>query len=163
MELESILGYLQNKTILVTGATGFLGMVFVEKILRVQPDVKRLYLMLRASDTKSATDRMHDQIIGKELFRVLKDKWGTNFDSFIAEKVVAVPGDVTFDDLGVKEIKLREEMCNGIEIILNSAGTTNFDERYDIALSVNAFGVQHVLSFAKKCLKLEMLLHVSTG
>ena len=63
------------------------------------------------------------------MFRVLKDKWGTDFDSFIAEKVVAVPGDVTFDDLGVKEIKLREEMCNGIEIILNSAGTTNFDER----------------------------------
>ncbi|CAB4283219.1 unnamed protein product [Prunus armeniaca] len=62
MELKSILGYLQNKTILVTGATGFLGMVFVEKILRVQPDVKRLYLMLRASDTKSATDRMHDQV-----------------------------------------------------------------------------------------------------
>ncbi|BFG34728.1 hypothetical protein CerSpe_210020 [Prunus speciosa] len=163
MELESILGYLQNKTIIVTGATGFLGMVFVEKILRVQPDVKRLYLLLRASDTKSATDRMHDQIIGKELFRVLKENWGTDFDSFIAEKVVAVPGDVTFDDLGVKELKLREEMYNGIEIILNSAGTTNFDERYDIALSVNTFGVQHVLSFAKKCLKLEMLLHVSTA
>ncbi|CAB4313729.1 unnamed protein product [Prunus armeniaca] len=163
MDLESILGYLQNKTILVTGATGFLGMVFVEKILRVQPDVKRLYLMLRASDTKSATDRMHDQIIGKELFRFLKDKWGTDFDSFIAEKVVAVPGDVTFDELGVKELKLREEMYTGIEIILNSAGTTKFDERYDIALSVNIFGVQHVLSFAKKCLKPEMLLHVSTG
>ncbi|XP_021821775.1 fatty acyl-CoA reductase 3-like [Prunus avium] len=163
MELESILGYLQNKTILVTGATGFLGMVFVEKILRVQPYVKRLYLLLRAADTKSATDRMHDQIIGKELFRVLKDKWGTDFDSFIAEKVVAVQGDVTFDDLGVKELKLREEMYNRIEIILHSAGTTNFDERYDIALSVNTFGVQHVLSFAKKCLKLEMLLHVSTA
>ncbi|BBH05140.1 hypothetical protein Prudu_016445, partial [Prunus dulcis] len=155
MELKSILGYLQNKTILVTGATGFLGMVFVEKILRVQPDVKKIYLLLRASDTKSATYRMHNQ--------VLRDKWGAKFDSFIAKKVVAVPGDVTFDDLGVKEFKLREEMWTDIEIILNSAGTTNFDERYDIALSVNTFGVQHVLSFAKKCLKLEILLHVSTA
>ncbi|PQP93174.1 fatty acyl-CoA reductase 3-like [Prunus yedoensis var. nudiflora] len=100
--------------------------VFVEKILRVQPYVKRLYLLLRAADTKSATDRMHDQIIGKELFRVLKDKWGTDFDSFIAEKVVAVAGDVTFDDLGVKELK------------------------YDIALSVNTFGVQHGLKFVNK-------------
>ncbi|BBH05135.1 hypothetical protein Prudu_016439 [Prunus dulcis] len=111
-------------------------------------------------DTKSATDRMHNQIIRKELFKVLREKWGAEFDSFIAKKVVAVPGDVTFDDLGVKEFKLREEMCTDIEIILNSAGTTNFDERYDIALSVNTFGVQHVLSFAKKCLKLEILLHL---
>ncbi|KAL6276411.1 hypothetical protein ACE6H2_020012 [Prunus campanulata] len=97
------------------------------------------------------------------MIRVLKDKWGTYFDSFIAEKVLAVQGDVTFDDLGVKELKLREEMYNRIEIIVHSAGTTNFDERYDIALSVNTFGVQHLLSFAKKYLKLEILLHMSTA
>ncbi|XP_050141549.1 alcohol-forming fatty acyl-CoA reductase-like [Malus sylvestris] len=163
MELESILGYFRNKTILVTGATGFLGMVFVEKILRVQPDVKKIYLLIRATDTKAATDRMHKEIIKKELFSVLKEEWGTEFDSFIANKVVAIPGDVVSEDLGVKEFKLREEMCGEIEIILNSAGTTNFDERYDIALSVNTFGVQHVLSMAKKCLKLEILLHVSTA
>nr|XP_028955733.1 alcohol-forming fatty acyl-CoA reductase-like isoform X1 [Malus domestica] len=163
MELKSILGYLQNKTILVTGATGFLAMVFVEKILRVQPDVKKIYLLLRASDTNSATDRKYNDIIGKELFRVLKEILGPDFDSFIIEKVVAIPGDVTSENLGVKEFQLREEMCNEIQIILNFASTTNFDERYDIALDVNTFGVLHLLSFAKKCLKLEMLLHISTA
>ncbi|KAM3010852.1 hypothetical protein FF2_029622 [Malus domestica] len=144
MELKSILGYLQNKTILVTGATGFLAMVFVEKILRVQPDVKKIYLLLRASDTNSATDRKYNDIIGKELFRVLKEILGPDFDSFISEKVVAIPGDVTSENLGVKEFQLREEMCNEIQIILNFASTTNFDERYDVALDVNTFGVLNV-------------------
>ncbi|KAL6202497.1 hypothetical protein ACLB2K_026205 [Fragaria x ananassa] len=163
MGLDSILGYLQNKTILITGATGFLGMVFVEKILRVQPNVKKLYLLVRASDTKSATHRMHDEIIGKELFRVLRQKWGTDFDSFISDKVVALPGDVTIENLGVSEPRLMEELCSEIQIIFNSAATTNFDERYDISLAVNTFGTLRVLSFAKKCLKLQMLLHVSTA
>ncbi|KAL6196148.1 hypothetical protein ACLB2K_031763 [Fragaria x ananassa] len=163
MGLDSILGYLQNKTILITGATGFLGMVFVEKILRVQPNVKKLYLLVRASDTKSATHRMHDEVIGKELFRVLKQKWGTDFDSFISEKVVALPGDVTIENLGVGEPRLMEELCSEIQIIFNSAATTNFDERYDISLAVNTFGTLRVLNFAKKCLKLQMLLHVSTA
>ncbi|KAM1401018.1 hypothetical protein ACFX2F_028222 [Malus domestica] len=88
---------------------------------------------------------------------------GAHFDSSLSEKVVAVPGDVTFENLGVKDLKLREEMFYEIQIIINSAATTNFDERYDIALNVNTFGVLHVLGFAKKCLKLEMLLHISTA
>ncbi|CAN6560041.1 unnamed protein product [Malus baccata var. baccata] len=163
MELKTILGYLKEKIILVTGATGFLAMVFLEKILRVQPNVEKVYLLLRAPDTNSATDRMHNEIIGKALFKVLREKLGADFDNFISKKVVAVPGDVTFENLGVKDIKLREEMFNGVQIILNSAATTNFDERYDIALDVNTFGVLHLLRFAKKCLKLEMLLHISTA
>lgn len=64
------------------------------------------------------------------MFRVLREKWGADFDSFISEKVVALPGDVTFENLGVKEPSLIEELCNEIQIILNSAATTNFDERY---------------------------------
>ena len=35
--------------------------------------------------------------------------------------------------------------------------------RYDVVLGINTFGALHVLSFAKKCIKLKVLLHVSTG
>ncbi|KAL3687061.1 hypothetical protein R1sor_013370 [Riccia sorocarpa] len=36
--------FLKDKSILITGATGFLGKVLVEKILRAQPEIKQLYL-----------------------------------------------------------------------------------------------------------------------
>lgn len=35
--------------------------------------------------------------------------------------------------------------------------------RYDVALGINTLGVKHVLSFAKKCIQLKVLVHVSTG
>lgn len=35
--------------------------------------------------------------------------------------------------------------------------------RYDVALDINVIGAKHVLEFAKKCVRVEMLLHVSSG
>ncbi|KAK9279454.1 hypothetical protein L1049_013133 [Liquidambar formosana] len=162
MEVGSILQFLDNKTILVTGATGFLAKIFVEKILRIQPNVKKLFLLLRAADTKSATQRLHNEIIGKDLFRVMREKYGANLNSLISEKVTPVAGDISCEDLGVKDSTLREEMWREVDIVLNLAATTNFDERYEVSLAINAMGPKHVLSFAKKCAKLKTFLHVST-
>ena len=36
--------------------------VLLEKILRVQPNVKKLYLLLRAADAKSATHRLNNEV-----------------------------------------------------------------------------------------------------
>ncbi|ONI01192.1 hypothetical protein PRUPE_6G126900 [Prunus persica] len=163
MELESILQFIQNKNILVTGATGFLAKIFVEKILRVQPNVKKLYLLLRAADKKSATQRLHNEIIGKDLFRVLREKWGAGMNSIVSEKLTVVPGDISLEDLGLKDSNLREEMLSQIDVIVNLAATTNFDERYDVALDINTLGAKHVLNFAKQCVKLKVLVHVSTA
>ncbi|KAG6682355.1 hypothetical protein I3842_13G136400 [Carya illinoinensis] len=163
MELGSIVQFLENKAILVTGATGFLAKIFVEKIMRVQPNVKKLYLLLRAADDMSATQRLHDEMIRKDLFRVLREKWGTKMDSLISEKVVVVPGDLSLVDLGLKNSILRDQICNQIDFIVNLAATTKFDERYDVALGINTLGAKHALTFAKKCVRLKVLVHVSTG
>lgn len=37
--------------------------VFIEKILREQPNVKKLYLLLRAADTNSAMLRFNTEVI----------------------------------------------------------------------------------------------------
>ncbi|WRX32110.1 Fatty acyl-coenzyme A reductase [Theobroma cacao] len=163
MESGSVLQFLDNKSIFVIGATGFLAKIFVEKILRVQPNVKKLYLLLRAEDSKSATQRFHNEIIGKELFKVLKEKWGNNFNSFISEKIAVVPGDISHEDLGLKNSKLEKELRREVDVVVNSAATTNFDERYDVALGLNVLGAKHVLDFAKKCAKLKVFVHVSTA
>ncbi|KAF8403251.1 hypothetical protein HHK36_011352 [Tetracentron sinense] len=163
MELSGIVESLENKTILVTGSTGFLAKIFVEKVLRIQPYVKRLFLLLRAADSNSATQRLRNEVIGKEVFRVLRERHGVNLDSFIWDKVTPVPGDIACENLGVNDSDLRQEMCREIDIIVNIAATTNFDERYDVALGINTLGAKHVLDFAKKCPKLQMLLHVSTA
>ncbi|RZC93093.1 hypothetical protein C5167_041874 [Papaver somniferum] len=60
---KSIIASLENKCILVTGATGFVAKLFVEKLLRTQPNVKTLYLLIRATDAASATRRLHDEMV----------------------------------------------------------------------------------------------------
>ncbi|MBA0818468.1 hypothetical protein Gohar_021625 [Gossypium harknessii] len=129
MELGSALHFLDNKSILVTGAAGFLAKIFVEKILRVQPNVKKFYLLLRAADHKSAIHRLHNEIIGKDLFKVLKEKCGKNFSSFISEKITLIPGDISHEDLGIKDCNLVQEMLNEVDVVVNLAATTNFDKR----------------------------------
>ncbi|XP_074268160.1 alcohol-forming fatty acyl-CoA reductase-like [Silene latifolia] len=163
MESGSILKFLENKAILVTGGAGFLAKIFAEKVLRSQPKVKKVYLLLRADDNKAASLRLQNEVLGKDLFDVLKQKMGANFNSFISEKVTVVPGDITLEDLTIKDLKLKEELWRDIDIIINLAAITNFNERYDVSLSLNTFGAKHVLDFAKKCNKLKVLIQVSTA
>nr|XP_025657507.1 fatty acyl-CoA reductase 3-like [Arachis hypogaea] len=163
MELGFVLQFLQDKTILVVGATGFLAKIFLEKVLRVQPNIKKVFLLLRAADAKSAAHRLNNEILGTDLFNLLKEKLGANFNSFISEKLTVFPGDICYEDLGLKDSTLKEEICNQVDVIVNLAATTNFDERYDIALDLNVFGAKHVIYFAKRCIKLEVLVHISTA
>ncbi|KAL0537886.1 hypothetical protein IC582_026877 [Cucumis melo] len=155
--------FLENKSIFVMGVTGFLGKIMVEKILRVQPNVKKLYLLLRSVDEITATQRFHNEVVEKDLFRVLKEKWNGNIDDLISEKICLVIGDITNSNLGLKDSYLLKEMKNQIQIIVNLAATTKFDERYDVAFGTNTLGAKHVLNFAKQCSSLEVVVHVSTA
>ncbi|KAH1238271.1 putative fatty acyl-CoA reductase 5 [Glycine max] len=137
--------------------------ISVEKILRVQPDIKKLYLLLRASNPYLATHRLQNEVIGKDIFRVLRDKWGADFGSFISKKVVAVAGDVSLNNLGIKDENMRSQMFEELNVIVHTAATTNFNERYDIAIGTNTMGAFHVVNFAKSCHKLGIVLHVSTA
>jgi fatty acyl-CoA reductase len=42
-----IRGFYKDKTIFITGTTGFVGKVVLEKILRSLSDFKRIYIMVR--------------------------------------------------------------------------------------------------------------------
>ncbi|RCV10739.1 hypothetical protein SETIT_2G132800v2 [Setaria italica] len=161
-EATGIPGYFKNKGILITGSTGFLGKILVEKILRVQPDVKRIYLPVRAPDAASAKKRVETEVIGKELFGLLRETHGKGFQAFIEEKVVALAGDIIHENFGVEGAQLSE-MTREINVIVNGAATTNFYERYDVALDVNVMGVKHMCQLARQCPNLEVILHVSTA
>ncbi|XP_015057086.1 fatty acyl-CoA reductase 1-like [Solanum pennellii] len=164
MELSKIEQFLEGNTILITGATGFLAKILVEKILRVQPNIKRLFLLLRASDTKSARKRFNVEILQAELFNVLREKIGTNnLNSLVEEKVFPIAGDISIEDFGIENSEMKYEMLKEIDIIIHSAATTRFDERYDIAMNINVLGAFNVLKFAKRCANVKILVHVSTA
>ncbi|XP_039119425.1 alcohol-forming fatty acyl-CoA reductase-like [Dioscorea cayenensis subsp. rotundata] len=163
MEMSVAVKSLDSKSILVTGATGFLAKLFVEKVLRTQPNVKKLYLLVRAHDAISAKTRVEKEVLSKELFNVLREKYGASFDSFFWSKVHVVQGDTTSENIGIRDVDLIEVLWREVDYIVNSAANTRFNERYDVALNANTNGPRNVILFAKKCVNLEMFLHVSTA
>jgi fatty acyl-CoA reductase len=68
------------------------------------------------------------QVIGKELFGLLKEQHGKGFQSFIDEKVVPLAADMMHQNLGLEESTLQE-LAKDLNIIVNGAATTNFYER----------------------------------
>ncbi|KAL9239222.1 hypothetical protein vseg_013562 [Gypsophila vaccaria] len=163
MDFSNTAEFLGGKTILISGATGFIAKILVEKILRVQPNVRKLYLLVRAKDSESAKVRVQDEVIGKELFRVLKEEWGEKFEKLISEKITPVAGDTSYENLGLIDDHLKEQLLAELDIVINVAATTKFEERYDVALGVNTMGSLHVVNFAKKCANIKLLIHVSTA
>jgi fatty acyl-CoA reductase len=47
-----------DKTILISGCTGFLGKIILEKIIRTCPDVRKIYVLIRKKQGMSLNDRL---------------------------------------------------------------------------------------------------------
>lgn len=74
-----------------------------------------------------------------ELFNVIRERMGTIYlSSVVDDKVLPISGDISKKNMGIKNSQLREHMFKEIDIIINSAATTNFDERY-IYIQINIF------------------------
>ncbi|KAI3906992.1 hypothetical protein MKW92_023608 [Papaver armeniacum] len=162
MELNSVVESLENQSILVSGATGFLSKLFVEKLLRVQPNLGQLFLLIRAPNSAAAAQRFDNEVSG-ELFRVLREKHGVRYTNFVSEKVTPIAGDISLDNLGISDSNLIKKIWKEVDVVANFAATTKFDERYDDAIRTNTMGAKNVAEFSKKCEKLKLLLHISTA
>ncbi|XP_037480756.1 fatty acyl-CoA reductase 2, chloroplastic-like [Triticum dicoccoides] len=157
-----IIEFLGGKNFLITGGTGFLAKVIIEKILRTTPDVGKIYVLIKAKDSKAALKRLQNEIVGTELFKCLEQLHGKDYRHFLARKLVTVVGNVREANMGIAP-ELADEIAKTVDIIINSAANTTFDERYDIAMDVNTMGPFRLMSFARRFSKLKLFLHVSTA
>ncbi|XP_056690089.1 fatty acyl-CoA reductase 3-like [Spinacia oleracea] len=90
------------------------------------------------------------------VFKVVREKWGANFESFVSDKITVVAGDTSYENLGLTVDQLKE-MHKDIDVVINVAATTKFDERYDVALGVNTLGAKNVVNFAKNCSRIQFV------
>lgn len=51
---------LVGKTIFITGGSGFLGKVLIEKILRKTPEIRKIYMLLRPKKGKEPRQRIEE-------------------------------------------------------------------------------------------------------
>lgn len=61
MSPVSIPEFYNGRSVFITGASGFMGKVLVEKLLRSCPGISRLYVLLRPSRSgKGVSDRLQE-------------------------------------------------------------------------------------------------------
>ncbi len=57
---SQIAKYYKDKSIFITGATGFLGKCLVEKLLRSCYDLKKIYILVRQKKGQTPTQRLNE-------------------------------------------------------------------------------------------------------
>ncbi|XP_045468888.1 fatty acyl-CoA reductase wat-like isoform X2 [Harmonia axyridis] len=67
---SNISAVFENGTIFLTGATGFLGKMFLEKLLRSCPKLKRIYLLMRPKKGKNVEERLETIFDGPAFLHV---------------------------------------------------------------------------------------------
>lgn len=159
---STIRGFLHGRTLLLTGSTGFLAKVFLEKLLWEQPDVRKVFLVIKPRAGKSAAARLREQIIDTALFDRLRERHGEGFQAFVDDRLFPVAGDLGIDGLGLSQ-EDEASIVAEAEVIVNSAATTTFNERFDIAVNINTLGPRRLMRLSQKCPKVMLMCHVSTA
>ena len=72
---SEIVQYYKNKSIFITGATGFLGKVLIEKLLRSCYDVKKIYVLVRHKKGNTPTQRLNDILNCKVVLKSIINYW----------------------------------------------------------------------------------------
>jgi|LakMenE01Jun11ns_1017448.scaffolds.fasta_scaffold7631744_2 fatty acyl-CoA reductase len=65
--------FYKGKTILISGCTGFLGKIILEKIIRTT-EPRRVYVMVRKKKGITLEERVKKEIYDSELFKILFEK-----------------------------------------------------------------------------------------
>jgi nucleoside-diphosphate-sugar epimerase len=144
--------YYKGKRILITGTTGFLGKVVLEKLLWEAPDLEKIYLLIRPAKgvgltRKGAESRFENDILPSRIFERLK-KRQEDFGSFMQEKIDVFPCDLFHQDLGISVID-RQTIFSGLDAIIHVAAQVSWDERLDYSIIVNTIATKRLLEYAK--------------
>ncbi|XP_022655396.1 fatty acyl-CoA reductase 1-like isoform X1 [Varroa jacobsoni] len=154
-EYVGVREYLSGKNLFITGCTGFVGKVLLEKILRSCPDVASIYVLGREKKGHSLQQRFTD-IFNSALFdRVRKE------NPTAIEKVKMIEGDMLHEGLGIYPSDLQK-LRSCINVVMHNAASVRFDEPLRNAVRMNLFGTKRILELCATLDKLEVLVHVST-
>jgi len=148
-------GFYRDKVVFITGGTGFVGKVLLEKLLR-STAVRTVYLLIRSKRGASPTARL-DTLLQSQLFDTIKSQGNDP-----VQRVRAMLGDIDQPKLGLSKEDLHI-LATQVHVVLHCAATVRFDENLSAALSMNVGAVASLMTIAQGMDRLEALVHVSTA
>lgn len=148
----NIKAWMKDKVVLISGATGFIGKVLVEKLLRDCSDISGIYILLRSKESNDVNVRFNKY---KEniIFDRIKEE-----QPHLMEKLYPIRGDLTtLDKMGMSEEDYTL-LCENVHVIYHCAASVRFDDPLKTAIFLNAIGTQQMLELAENTKNLKVLL-----
>ncbi|HTX30810.1 MAG TPA: SDR family oxidoreductase [Solirubrobacteraceae bacterium] len=139
--------------LLLTGATGFVGMEVLERYL--ERTDRRVIAPVRAPDDAAAAERVRGTLRG--LFGLRSGRY--------ERRVEAVAADLCTPGLGLPDAR-REEIACRVDQIIHAAASVSFELPLSEARAINVEGTRRILELAElahACGGLERYAHVSTA
>lgn len=152
-----------GRSVLMTGASGFIGSVLLEKLLRCYEGIKCIYIVLRSKKNDSPIKRLHNGILNSPLFDRVREL-EKNDGRKLFEKIVIVPGDLGEPGLGISETD-RQMLINDptLSIVFSLAASVRFNEDLQGSANLNLIGVDSLIKLCKRLPNLISFCHVSTA
>ncbi|CAK9831421.1 Fatty acyl-CoA reductase 1 [Anthophora retusa] len=154
-EKSEIIEFLAHTNILITGGTGFLGKLLVEKLLRICPDIEKLYITVRPRKGKTPLERFKENFDDIIYNRLKREQ-----PNFI-NKVVMLEADMSQDECGLSS--KDKKLLISTNIIFHVAADVRFDQKIRDIANINVRSTKFLLSFAKTLPNLKAFVHVSTA
>jgi HAD superfamily hydrolase (TIGR01490 family) len=147
-------GALAGKRIFLTGVTGFLGQVILERLLLDFPDTK-VSVLVRGQTGSSAVDRVH-YLTRKPAFDVLRDRLGGDdaLLKLLDERVTVIEGNFS---------RSAPTLPAGFDVVIHSAATVSFDPPIDEAFQTNLLGAMNLYHGVIEGGSRPHLVHISTA
>ncbi|XP_050438687.1 putative fatty acyl-CoA reductase CG5065 [Adelges cooleyi] len=142
--------------VFVTGGTGFMGKVLIEKLLRSCPGIGKMYLLVRERKGKDVKTRIKE-MIDLPLFEKLRNEK----PGLAEKKLFPIEGDITEPQLGLSDVDYRM-LSENVSVVFHAAATVRFDEPLREAIIKNVRGTREVVQLGKQMKRLKVFLHVST-
>ncbi|XP_072938546.1 putative fatty acyl-CoA reductase CG5065 [Epargyreus clarus] len=153
---QPVADFYAGKSVFLTGGTGFLGKVFIEKLLSNCSEIDKIYVLIRGKKGAPAEQRLQ-KLLQTPVFTKLRNTKPEYFS-----KVVAIAGDMTEPDLGIKP-EDAQTLIDQVSVVFHSAATVKFTEPFQDILNANVEGTRKVLNLTQRMNKLEILVHMSTA
>jgi hypothetical protein len=160
VEKISVRGTLANRHLMLIGVTGFIGKVWLVNLLENVPEIGKITLLIRRNRTTSSQRRFEKIVEESPTFDTLQERYGRSLGAFLKEKVEVVEGDVSEPGLGL-DAATQARLAKSLDLIVNSAGLTDFNPDLREALSSNVESAVHLLEFIRGC-DHAGLMHLST-
>lgn len=160
VEALSVREALSGRHILLIGVTGFIAKVWLVDLLKHVPEIKRITLLIRRNRTTTAQRRFEKIMEESPTLDPLHERLGAKLGALLREKVEVVEGDVSQPGLGLDEAT-RARLAKSLDLVVNSAGLTDFNPDLRDALASNVDSALHLVEFLRQC-EHAGLMHLST-